>query len=490
MKSKITYQLIGYFSAVLFMFAFIIGGLFLFLFSRYTIEVNRENLQDRAVRIAEQLSEFEQDQTQPRRGHRQRHGYGAYLNFLDDIAMSEVWIVDESAKTIDMSHPHHGVTYDQFTKEAGQLIEQVFGGSSAFSEEFSIFFPEKTITVGAPVYRSDGSVSAAVLLHADVAGMGKGIRQGITFLLTATFIAFMLSVILSAVLAMRFVNPLKKMTDTTQHLMAGDYQHRNDIERQDEIGFLAQSMDEMAAKLQMIDQERKNLDQMRQQFITSVSHELRTPVTVLRGSLELLCDGIITDEQQKKDYLFQMLKDSIHMQRLINDLLELSKLQNADFAIEMSELDLMEVLEDAARSVRGIAKEKEIRLVVQRLDHPFMIWGDYGRMRQLFLILLDNAIKFSGEGSSVEIEVKAVKGQCIIKIKDFGCGITEEEIEHIFERFYHVKSNHNKAGSGLGLAIAREIAGRHQIDLTCESKREEYTTMIISCPGKELEISV
>ena len=479
MKNKIVYQLAGYFSAVLFAFAIIVGMVFMILFSGYTVKVNRENLQQRAVTIAGQLSEIAKNNTGM---GRHGHGYGAYLQRLDDIAMSQVWVVDENAKTIDMNHQTHRVTYEQLPPKANELILEVFQGKTAFGEDFSVFFPEKTITVGVPVYSENGNVQAAVLLHSDIAGLGEGISQGISMLLFSVVAALFLSIALSIYLVMKFVTPIKKMTETTQKIIEGNYQVRNKIDQQNELGFLAKSMDSMAEKLEQVETERKNLDQMKQEFITNVSHELRTPVTVLRGSLELLYDEVITEPMQMKEYHGQMLKDSIHMQRLINDLLELSKLQNANFEISVDEVDIVEVFEDALRSIRGIAKEKELKINFDKRINHYEIRGDYGRLRQMFLIILDNAVKFSSYESEIMTKAEIIDQTLAISIKDFGSGIDESDLDHIFERFYHVKSGQNKEGSGLGLAIAKEIAKRHNIMIRCESQKGRFTKFTTCLP--------
>jgi signal transduction histidine kinase len=164
-----------------------------------------------------------------------------------------------------------------------------------------------------------------------------------------------------------------------------------------------------------------------------------------------------------------MLGESLYLQRLINDLLDLSKLQNPDFRMEMQELDLRDVLCDAVRSASQLAREKNVA-IRQTCDGPApRLAGDYGRLRQMFLIVLDNAVKFSPPGSDVTVTLE----DSAVTIRDRGAGITEEDLPHIFDRFYKTRSEENKSGSGLGLAIARQIAERHHIELSAESRPGE-----------------
>jgi signal transduction histidine kinase len=222
--------------------------------------------------------------------------------------------------------------------------------------------------------------------------------------------------------------------------------------------------------------ESNRLDALRQDFITNISHELRTPVTVIRGSLEALNDKVITDPVQVELYHKQMLGESIFLQRLVNDLLDLSRLQNTDFNIEMHELSLCEILSDVARSGQQIANQKNIEIKLEKDSIDCNIIGDYDRLRQMFMIIIDNAIKFSPENNTVKVTLKGNK----VSISNNGHGIKPEDLSYIFDRFYKVKSEDNKNGTGLGLAISKQIADRHNIKIEVESTIDQTTTFTFS----------
>ncbi len=166
-----------------------------------------------------------------------------------------------------------------------------------------------------------------------------------------------------------------------------------------------------------------------------------------------------------------MLNERIFLQRLVNDLLDLSRLQNTDFKIEMQELNLCDVINDVVRSVHNIAESKKINITHEQDTQVCVIKGDFGRLRQMLLIVLDNAIKFSPENSAVTVSLENKS----ISIKDNGIGISNEDLPYIFDRFYKVKSEENKNGTGLGLAIAKQIADRHNIKLSVNSTQSEGT---------------
>ena len=234
---------------------------------------------------------------------------------------------------------------------------------------------------------------------------------------------------------------------------------------QNELGELAATLDALAVQLKDASEESARLENMRRDFIANVSHELRTPVTVIRGSLEALVDGVISAPKDVAEYQDQMLKETIHLQRLVNDLLELSRLQTAGFIIEKEPFDVKEAAAEAANAIQKAAAAKNVLIKVERTDGQKIIQGDGGRVRQMFMTILDNAVKFSPEGGEVVMKI----GGDEIAVIDGGSGISAEDLPHVFERFKKESSARNKEGSGLGLAIAREIAARHKLTLTAQS---------------------
>lgn len=484
MKYKITRRLILYFSIVLLLFSVIVGSLFSVLFTRHTAKVQEQSLRERAVSIANTLSQFQiRDEVQCQYGHGMSEhnmgagmgsAYGTYLQFIDNIAMCEVWLVDEKAQTIQMVQGHHdmevSLSYEELPDGAEELIQEVFAGNVEANQAFSSLLEIPCVTVGAPVLNGDGKIAAALLLHSPIDGLDQAQKDGVVILVFCIFAAFLLAVGLSTLLVRRFIRPLKKMKATTERIMEGDYSVRTEVVQDDEIGALAQNIDELSIKLLEVNQERKDFDKMRQDFVSNISHELRTPVTVLRGSLEVLVEGLITEPEEMKQYFQQMLADTIYLQRLVNDLLELSRLQNTNFHIEKSELNLTDVLLEVIRSMQRVSEQKQVEITFRNEIGAFPFWGDYGRLRQMFITILDNAVKFSNVEERVEVTMRGNEDRCEVLILDYGKGIPNEELPHIFDRFYHERSEQNKSGSGLGLSIAKQIADRHEIEIQCKSE--------------------
>ena len=264
-----------------------------------------------------------------------------------------------------------------------------------------------------------------------------------------------------------------------------DYTERCNIKQNDEIGALAATLDELGSRLLDADEAGRKLEKLRRSFIANISHELRTPVTVIRGSLEALNDKVVTEKEEVEQYYRQMLKESLFLQRLINDLLDLSRLQNTDFPIEKENINLCDVVQDAARASKQLGQKKGVHVDVKLDRNVYLMEGDYGRLRQMLMIFLDNSIKFSHEGGTVELRLLGDR----LTVTDHGSGVKQEDLPYVFERFYKTRGEANKNGSGLGLAIAREIALRHNIKVSMESVPDEETAVIMILPpaGEDAE---
>lgn len=458
-NSKILHRLLIYFAAALLLFSIIIGAIFIPLLQAQTVKDYKAYMESQAVSIASAMTQFMNGTASTPNKNitgAGSGGLGAYLRFVDDIAMADVWIIDNDMSLITGNNQDAEVVYKDLPENADQVVQEAFLGTTTVSEEFSDVLNSPTLTVGTPIMSGDETLGI-VLLHAPVAGMQAATWQSVKLLAISTLAALILSALLAMYLALSFTKPLGRIKDTALQLSEGDYQARADIKVTGEIGELGDALDILAERLKKASEESARLNQLRQDFVANISHELNTPVTVIRGSLEALRDGVVTKPEQVQSYHENMLKESISLQRLVRDLLELSRLQNTDFSIEMQELNLCEPLKDAIGSLSQLAEEKRISLHFKSDTDVFLVNGDYGRLRQMFIIILDNAIKFSHPDGAVDV----VLSEGVVTIRDTGFGIPEANLPYIFDRFYRAKSPENTKGSGLGLAIAKQIADRH-----------------------------
>ena len=307
-------------------------------------------------------------------------------------------------------------------------------------------------------------------------------RSGV-ILAISTLIALLIGVLLSLIFSLSFTKPLKKMSSTAMKLAEGEYSAKTGVLGKDEMGELAKNLDILSERLALSSKESEKLDQLRRDFVANISHELRTPITVIRGSLEALCDGVVTNKNQVEEYHRQMLSESKGLQRLVGDLLDLSRLQNTDFEIEKSEVSLCELVNDTIRSAKSIADAKEIQLILENTAIDCTVLGDYGRLRQMLMTFLDNAIKFSPIGGRVSITLDDKEGK-MVSIRDKGIGIHKEDLPYVFDRFYKTKEVDNIGGTGLGLAIAKQIALRHDAEISVSSVPGQGSEFYIKFKGE------
>jgi|GEM_PF-330927 Signal transduction histidine kinase len=224
--------------------------------------------------------------------------------------------------------------------------------------------------------------------------------------------------------------------------------------------------------------ESERLEQIRRDFVANISHEFRTPLTVIRGSLEALLDGTLADSTEIQRFYQRMFSETRGLERLVGDLLELSRLQSGKITLNKEPLHIASLLEDAVKSMQTIAEKKGIKIKFQsERDVPPFI-GDYDRIRQLFVIFLDNAIKYSPDNTKVSVETSIQDGNTLsVKIRDQGYGIAAEELKQIWDRFYKIDKSRNGKGTGLGMAIAKHLLELHDGKVFVQSELHKGTVV-------------
>lgn len=227
--------------------------------------------------------------------------------------------------------------------------------------------------------------------------------------------------------------------------------------------------------------ELKKLEQIRKDFVANVSHELKTPITSIKGFSETLLDGAMEDKETLEEFLRIILKESHRLQTLIQDLLDLSKLEQHHFALNKEEFNLMEILNKATKMLEGRAEAKNIKLLFPQANEIVQIEGDRSRLTQVFLNLITNAVIYTPNDGEITVYVVEKKKKIEIRIQDTGIGIEQEEIPRIFERFYRVDKarSRNSGGTGLGLAIVKHLVELHRGTIQVESEMGEGTTFTV-----------
>lgn len=268
------------------------------------------------------------------------------------------------------------------------------------------------------------------------------------------------------------VNPVDQVRQIAGQIAKGDFSVRLTKKYDDEIGELCDVINSMAEELQ-------ENEKMKNDFISSVSHELRTPLTAIKGWAETLNSGGVDPETTHKG-MGVIIKESERLSGMVEELLDFSRIQSGRFKLTMSKLDLVAELSDAVLMFTERAKREGIDLIYEEPMDIFPIIGDANRLRQVFVNIVDNALKYSDSGDTVTVLAQIQENEIQITVKDTGCGIPAEDLPKVKTKFY--KANSTRRGSGIGLAVADEIVNMHGGSLSLESEENVGTTVQIVLP--------
>lgn len=325
----------------------------------------------------------------------------------------------------------------------------------------------------------DGEPPLLLQVAADHAHAQRTLARLRTALVAGIAVIMLLAGAIGSSVAREALLPISKMVDTARAiaLSKGFSRRIQGISRNDELGRLAATFNEMLASLE----EAYNVQK---RFVADASHELRTPLSIIQGNIELLRRPVVLTEAERAEILETIHGETQRMSRLIDDLLSLAR-ADAGVEIRRAEVELDALVMEAARA--GRIRARETHTVKVAALEPVKVTGDRDRLKQLLLILLDNALTYTPAGGSVTLGLRAEGNQAVLTVADTGIGIAPEDLPHIFERFYRADKARSRAqgGTGLGLAIARWIVEKHggHIDVTSEPGRGSVFSVHLPLAG-------
>ena len=227
--------------------------------------------------------------------------------------------------------------------------------------------------------------------------------------------------------------------------------------------------------------ELENTENIKNEFISSVSHELRTPLTAIKGWSETISE--IDDKETRTKGLRIITKETERLSSMVEELLDFSRMQNGHFTLQNSNMDILAELGDAVLMYSDKARREQIEIIYDEPEMLPIVYGDKNRIRQVFINVIDNALKYSNSGDTVTIKADVKDGRVRVSVKDTGCGIKETDLAKVKTKFY--KANHTRRGSGIGLAVADEIIAMHGGKLEIYSAGEgKGTKVTITLPAK------
>ena len=334
---------------------------------------------------------------------------------------------------------------------------------------------EKVMAVTRVVHSDSGTPIGAVRY---VVSLEEADRQIILIIgaLGAAGILIILFVIFSSYYFMRsIITPIKRIGATASLIAQGDFNARIEKSNDDEIGQLCDTINDMAVEL-------GQSEKMKNDFISSVSHELRTPLTAIKGWAETIEAGE-TDQKTFERGMNIIARESERLSGIVEELLDFSRMQSGRMTLTMDKIDILAELGEAVYMFSERAKTECKFLLYDEPANLPPVLGDINRLRQVFVNVLDNALKYTSEGGTISVTADEENGFIRVVISDNGCGIPEEHLPNVKKKFY--KANQTVRGSGIGLALADEIMNLHSGSLEIESHENVGTAVTIRIPTFE-----
>ncbi len=285
--------------------------------------------------------------------------------------------------------------------------------------------------------------------------------------------------VLGALIARSITRPVEQLTLAAAGMAAGNYSQRVTVGTRDELGDLAHTFNEMAAALERDVGELRRQEALRRELVANVSHDLATPLTAIQGFSEALTDGVIQDEQQREETLRVIAKEVFRLRRLVDSLNHLTSIESPQRHLALTPLQLSALVDETLTVLQPEFEEKGIQAQNHLSEQAPLVLADSDKMAQVFLNLLDNALRYTPKGGSITISAAPEGERLRVTVRDTGAGIAAEDAQRIFDRFYRADASRNTAtgNSGLGLSIVKAIVEAHGGSVGVESAPGQGTAI-------------
>ena len=333
---------------------------------------------------------------------------------------------------------------------------------------------EKVLAVSVPIDSMSREYSA-VRMVTSLSKIDDSIKNYAAAITIVCLAIILIIVITGLYFAGSIVRPIRQISGIARKFAMGDFSTRIENDSDDEIGDLCTAINNMADELSAT-------EAMKNEFISSVSHELRTPLTAIKGWAEtLMIDGGGSPDTMKKGVKV-IVNETERLSQMVEELLDFSRMQNGHFTLQNANMDILAELGDAVLIYSDKARREEKEIIYNEPEMLPFVYGDKNRIRQVFINVIDNAVKYSSAGDTVTIMAYEKGGSVVVMVTDTGCGIKSSDLSKVKTKFY--KANHTRRGSGIGLAVADEIITMHggTMDITSEGEGKG-TTVIITLPA-------
>jgi signal transduction histidine kinase len=446
----------------------VLAAVFLWSFQRFFLETTRRDLEARTKAITESVGDWLSSGDVDRVNAVVRR-YGAQ----EEI---NIRVIGPRGRLLATSQPIEHEWSTNWLVVPG--VAEGLAGRTARGQAQGLGAGDQRLYEVQPIVRG-GQILGVVRMSRTLAPLQRHTRTTVVTVLGALVLIVGLSAIVSAWLARGLARPIQEMRNFAVNLGQGKLGARLELGRNDELGELAAELNRMAERLDALENERRA-------FLANASHELRTPVSNVHVTLQALESGAGDDPELRTRFTRTALDETGRLKRLLQDLLDLGRLEAGATPLERMRQPLRAIAERCTRALEGRALAQGVKLEVSG-DAGVAARVDAERLAQALLNVLDNALKFAPRGTAISVGVRpGAGGQAEIAMRDEGPGIDPGDLPHVFEQFYTADRSRRRGGTGLGLAIARRIVEAHGGTITVQSRPGAGTTFTVKLPASEV----
>ena len=468
MKSLYQRQFVIMAGVILVSFA-LLGSAFITLSYNYTVQEQRDSILHNAVYVADVLGDAVTSDTDLQGFVLKASRVRPTLESVAVVTDATVLLATQEGQIL-LAVDGTGEISDLTNVRIPSGVVQTIQASGSFSAMSSLggTFSENRYVAGSPFYYEYMGTSlpaGIVLIAAEAANLTEMWRAFASIVLFTSVIVMLIAFITTSVTSLKMTRPLKDMAEAVRKFGHGEYETRVDCNgRCDEVGELAEAFNAMADSISQAEHRRS-------EFVANISHELKTPMTTIAGFAEGILDGTIPQERER-EYLKVISSETRRLSRLVRKMLDLSRLQSAEYVTAQEQFDISEVMLRVLVSLETKVNAKHLDVDTQLPEDPVEVWGDPDAITQICYNLLDNAIKFSYEERTLGISIVTRAGKAYVSVRNQGDTIPPEELPLVFDRFH--KTDHSRSedrdGVGLGLYIVKTILNNHKENITVTSQ--------------------
>ncbi|WP_296141438.1 HAMP domain-containing sensor histidine kinase [uncultured Anaerococcus sp.] len=385
---------------------------------------------------------------------------------------SQVQILDNSGLVLFDSQASDLVGSELLSQDVNNAKE----GKQGTLKSIDIQTNEEVMSLSYPL-NSNETQSGILRLTSSMSKVNQRIKNDMIFYIIFGISVIIITFFVALLASKRVIAPILDLIGVSEKLAAGDFKQKAKVEGNDELSELASTLNFMSDSI-------VKREDMKNEFISSVSHELRTPLTSIKGwAITLQSKDIQQDHDMLNQGLSIIESEGDRLSMMVEDLLDFSRLQSSNFKYNKDRLDIVELVTQVHTQLTPRAQNENIEFTLTSIYKSITVFADKNRMKEVFINIIDNALKFTNEGGKIDILIDQKDDNVSVSIKDNGEGIKEDEIAFVSSKFY--KGSSSKSQTGLGLSICEEIIKAHDGKLTIKSKYGKGTSVIVEIPRLE-----